>query len=584
MQKTQTKKSILFIILIVTNILAAADFYYKSITNNIPNNEYTITLEFNTAKNIYIDSQSINCYTALKDTGKITCPKSVGNIFLKNNKTSFEALSGSGEISCSFNNTQQSASTLTLEYRIFDAKKNILTNETKTINIPPVTKKNSELKNQEKPTSEKAETKKTNNSSFLNNILDKTKNSHFLLIAFITFILGILMSLTPCIYPMIPITISILGIDKKSFSARLYSGILYMLGISLTFSMLGMLAASGKLFFGQLLAMPIFTIITTCILFFMTLQMLGLIDSIISINSNFKMPKCLENNTYLPFFYGIFSGTITSPCVSPGLVAILSLVGQQSNIFIGWLWLFTFGMGLALPLLLIALVMNSAFIFPKSGTWMNELKEIIGLILIYILNTNIARLINENIAFIISISIILVFLLYKHHPRYNTQNSNNYWFFSFSSMIAILFLLSFGFSFYQKHISKKEQIQKQEIYWLSSFDEAMIKGVAENKLILIDFTADWCSICQVVDKELFKDISFMNTLNNFYLFCKIDCSQSDSAQESLLKKYKINGFPTILIIDPKTKSVIDRYSGEILDISKSDFITLSKAMHKKYNE
>jgi len=580
MKTKHINKVILFIIFLASRIIATNHFTYKSIIENFEKNEIIITLQFNTEKNIYINNETIKCQiNSNEDIGIIKTEDVIGNIYLKDNKKSFQALSGSGSMTCIFENKNKIINTLEINYILFNAKTNALTEHKEIIPLPQSNKKK-EINN--KKTIENKNTEKSiADNSFLDMIINKTKNSHFLLIAFFTFILGVLMSLTPCIYPMIPITISILGIDKKSFSARLYSGILYMLGISITFSILGILAASGKLFFGQLLAMPLFTGITTFILFFMTLQMLGLIDSIISINNNFKMPRFLENHRYLPFFYGIFSGTITSPCVSPGLIAILSLVGQQNNIFIGWLWLFTFGIGLSLPLLLIALVMNSAFIFPKSGDWMNELKEIIGLSLIYILKTNITRLINYDIAFIISSSMIFIFLIYKYHWHHNSKNNYKHWLFSFSSIGAVILLLFFIISF-QKQKTPASTPTKTQIEWADSFDNTIINQAIEtNKLLLIDFTADWCSICQVVHKEIFSDNSFMEKIKKYYLFCKIDCTETDQTKELLLKKYKINGFPSILIINPKTQKIMKRYSGEILNVAQPNFIAQSEELHNK---
>lgn len=578
MKKNDIKKIIFFIFLIFLNSVFSKYFFYEAMTNDSSDNTIIISLKFNTEQNIYINNQNIHCFSNRdKKEAKLSLPNILGTMYLKDSKVPLQVLSGSGLIECSFEQPEEIIESIELNYTVFDIKTNSLDQRQEIIIIPNLLQKkidntliieNGLIKNK---------------NSFLGGIMDYTKDSHFLLIAFVTFILGILMSLTPCIYPMIPITISILGIDKKNFSERLYAGILYVLGISVTFSIFGILAASGKLFFGQLLTMPIFTIITTIILFFMTLQMLGIIDSIISINT-ISMPVCLQDSRYLPFVYGIFSGTITSPCVSPGLIGILSLVGQQNNIFIGWLWLFTFGVGLALPLLLIALVMNSGFIFPKSGSWMNELKEIIGIALVFILNSNLLLLMNYYIAFAITIGILLSFLIYKYRLFDHIREVNKYWFCSFSAMLAIMMILFFIFTGYHKYQLENKIVNTIKIQWCNNFEKAIEKGLVEKKLILLDFTADWCSLCQVVDKEIFKDNKIMHIINDQYIFCKIDCTEMDAIKESLIKKYQINGFPGLLIINPQNKEMIQKYSSEILDIKKSLLIKLLQEMHKKYNE
>ncbi len=559
-------------------------FSFNSIKNK--DGKTIIILDFDTEKNIYIKND-IQCNLDNNKAESIISKNIAGSIYLKN-KQSFEGLENTGQIECIFNKNYKTIKNMIINFNIFNSKNDSFINISEEINIPQQEIKESQnnhasnFLNNQKNITIKDESSFT---YFLNNILNKAKDIHFILIALITFILGILMSLTPCIYPMIPITISILGIDKKNFSQRFYAGILYLLGISLTFSILGILAASGKLFFGQLLSMPIFTAIITIILFLMILQMLGIIESIININ-NIQMPKFIKDSKYLPFFYGIFSGTITSPCVSPGLIAILSMVGQQTNIFIGWLWLFTFGVGLASPLLLIAMVMNSNFIFPKSGNWMNELKEIIGLLLIFVIKNNLERLFNYETASILSVFIIFLFLFYKYNSFDRTIKPSKYWFCSYSITFAITLIIFFSWNLYEYNTKKNITYNNNvnSIFLENNFKYALEKAIKEEKILFLDFTADWCSICQVVDKELFKNLIFINELHDNYIFCKIDCTNIAEDKEQLIKTYKINGFPSLLIINPQNKEIIKKYSGDILDIKTSILIKTLKEIYKKYYE
>lgn len=409
-----------------------------------------------------------------------------------------------------------------------------------------------------------------NITHFLMNMLTKQNN---IIVLFFIFLLGILMSLTPCIYPMIPITISILGIDKKKAKERLLAGILYALGIALTFSILGLLAATGKIIFGNLLANHVFITIITIILFFMTINMMGIIQSFFNINTQIKIPDCIQNSKILPFLYGIFSGTITSPCVSPGLFGLLTLVSQQNNIFIGWLWLFIFGLGLASPLVLISLLTNTAWKLPGSGTWMNTLKEFLGIILLFILHKNISMISNFFIATIIILFIFLIFLIKK---IYITKTL------SFSTIIAVILFGTLLTIITQQNIIKKNsELNFINEYWQTNFEQAMNTAKNHDKLLLVDFSADWCTICKNVEKELLYKKSFIEGIKKICILCKVDCTKPDQKTKYLLKKYNIQGLPSIFLINPQKETILEQYHGDILSIKEKKLINKIESLQIK---
>ena len=383
------------------------------------------------------------------------------------------------------------------------------------------------------------------------------------------------MSLTPCIYPMIPITISILGIDQQNFKSRLYSGLLYMCGMSAVFSLLGILAASGKIVFGGFWEHPLFVIGTTIILSIMTLNMMGLINFNFYWNSTLPMPAILKNSRYLPLFYGMFSGTISSPCVSPGLVAILSLVSQQNNIFLAWLWLFLFGCGLSLPLFLIALIMNPGFIFPQSGSWMNELKEMIGIILCFIIGNNIRLFSGYYISSVTVSLIILYFIVYKIYTTKNTKK----WYKKSSLLLAFFSLFFIVYTTYHHYI-KTQNNELHQIIWENKLESAKKRALKEKKLVFVDITADWCSICKIVEKELFLDKDFMQSMDDICILCKVDCTQKNEYNTNIVKQYHIKGYPALLLIDPQSDSLQKEYNGDILEMDKKELLITMQTIQK----
>jgi thiol:disulfide interchange protein DsbD len=578
MKKNCFKKIILIFshFILFSSLLSNYFFYNNEDKKNDHNGLFRI--QYNILDGIYIDSESIILKVNNNVVDQIIfLDNLIGEIYQKGNKKPIKVIYNKGSIETIIKD--KIVDKIEIEYQIFNQKDNLFIKKNEL--LMSIKK---EIEDNKLEVIKEIKTEKIEQFSFFNNLIESASNSNFLIMALITFILGLLMSLTPCIYPMIPITISILGIDKKDFYSRFCAGLLYVFGISITFSILGMLAASGKLFFGNLLSSTIFTIIVTIVLFVMTLQMLGLIDSLFNFQSNFVLPNCIKNSRYLPFFYGIFSGTITSPCVSPGLFAILSLVSQQNNILIGWLWLFTFGIGLGLPLLLIAMVMNSAFIFPKSGQWMNELKESIGILLIFILNQNISRLVDKYISLFLICLLLIIFLINKYISFKAYKNIKKYWFCSFSVLCAIFAFCFLAWSNYYEYLDKQKKINiANKIDWQNDFEVAKKKAMNENKILFLDFTADWCSLCQIVYKEFFNNFEVIFGIKPYYVFCKIDCTNISPEYSALLKKYKINGFPTLLLIDPHSEDIIEQYSSDILDIKVSKFISQSKKLYEEYN-
>ncbi len=214
-------------------------------------------------------------------------------------------------------------------------------------------------------------------SEYISNLV-KTINSPFMRIILV-FFLGMLLSLTPCIYPMVPITIGILQAQgSKSLLYNFLSALSYTCGIATTFALFGLLASCTGPLCGQLLMEPIFIIGLVILLTYLGLSMLGFYD--VYVPKFFKpSTQNLKGGSLLStFIFGAASGTIASPCVSPGLVLLLSIVATLNNKILGFLLLFVFGIGLSTPLLIVGAFSSSLALLPRAGLWMVEIKKLFG--------------------------------------------------------------------------------------------------------------------------------------------------------------------------------------------------------------
>lgn len=192
---------------------------------------------------------------------------------------------------------------------------------------------------------------------------------------------GILVSFSPCVFPLAPITLGFIGVE--SGGAKLKGFILsciYVLGLAITYSALGAIAAlTGKLF-GKIATHPVSYIIAANIFILFGLSFLGVFD--MPSFGIYLQNKIKVNNKLSVFFFGLVSGLIVGPCTAPALGAILIFVATRQNLIYGLSLLFAFGYGVGFLLILMGTFGSVLLGLPKSGKWLEKIKIAGGLILI----------------------------------------------------------------------------------------------------------------------------------------------------------------------------------------------------------
>jgi cytochrome c-type biogenesis protein len=192
---------------------------------------------------------------------------------------------------------------------------------------------------------------------------------------------GILVSFSPCVYPLLPITIGYIGASaqKDKFHAFLLS-LLYVLGMAITYCVLGVFASLTGKIFGQISSSPFsfFIIGNICIIF--GLSMLGVFE--VHLPNFFLNKTRRENSTFSVFLLGITSGLIVGPCTAPILGTILVYVATKQNLFYGIFLLFSFAYGMGTLLILTGTFSGLLLNLPKSGKWMYTVEKIGGVLLI----------------------------------------------------------------------------------------------------------------------------------------------------------------------------------------------------------
>lgn len=385
----------------------------------------------------------------------------------------------------------------------------------------------------------------------------------------LVFLLGILLSLTPCIYPMIPITIGVLqSRGSTSLLSNFFISLCYTSGIATTFALFGLAAAFTGQMFGSIMRQPLFILLIVALLIYLALSMLGFYTMYVPKSLQAKQTNVKGGSWLSAFAFGAASGTFASPCLSPGLVLLLSIVTTLGSAVQGFLLLFSFGIGLGVPLLLIGTFSTSLTMLPRAGSWMLEVKEFFGFILLgmcfYFLKT-IAPL--HLILWGVALLTVAAGLFYLNKTRTDAPGITR-------TVHALMGMLMIGSSLFVAAHALKATYNTPEIdtFWETDLESARKKARLAGKKLFVDISAPFCSICTAIDKTVMHDTAVRTALSSC-VCVKIDGSDtSNAACAALCSQHSVVGFPTFLLVDPNDNSAIKRWGSELYECSNQCFI------------
>jgi thiol:disulfide interchange protein DsbD len=383
-----------------------------------------------------------------------------------------------------------------------------------------------------------------------NSIADTIENSGLLLSLIFVFLGGLALNLTPCVYPLIPITIGYFGGQAEGKTSRLFVlGLLYVLGMAITYSVIGVITSLSGAVFGTLLQNP-FVIIGIALLFvILSLSQFGVYE--------FKLPDSLvmkaggaKGGIFGAFFMGLTMGIVAAPCIGPFVLGLVTYVAAKGDPFYGFLMFFVLAIGLGLPYLLLALFSGKIKNLPRAGFWMDGVKHIFGFLLlgmaIYFLNPILPKSIQGFTLPIFGIiAIIILFFIDKEANKVK----------GFRIFKIIFTVVVLSLSVYALIPQKKLEPEWQK-FSLEKFE--MSKNNHEK--MIIDFYADWCIPCKELDAITFSNEKVIEKTKEFTCY-KVDMTKTmDEKTEQYSKKFSIVGMPTVLIIDSNGNEV-ERITG-----------------------
>lgn len=391
------------------------------------------------------------------------------------------------------------------------------------------------------------------NISIDEQIANELSKSSFFWILASFFGYGLLLSLTPCVLPMVPVLSGIIVAKASSGAskgAKLLASLEYVLAMSVANAVLGVLAATLGAGLGAYLQQPIFIIFGTIIFVLLAVLIFSSHSAFFVRFNNFLNAEAgAFSGHFGVIFMGALSALILSPCVAAPLAGALLYIAGSGDILLGGFALFALGLGMGVPLLAIGAGFAS---MPRPGAWMMKITQIFGFVMLGVAIWLLSRIIGDFAWILCGLLGIFagVFLADFEVPKNAISRAFlalNLSFIAAGLACFMIFALSFGVgnSRFSSNTAVAELKAELSIDDLSKLQE---KIKSASKPLFIDFWASWCINCIEFEKELIKDEVAQKLLNNFEII-KVDLSNMSENKQRILEFYSIFGPPAFLIFE-----------------------------------
>jgi thioredoxin:protein disulfide reductase len=383
---------------------------------------------------------------------------------------------------------------------------------------------------------------------------------------------GLLTSLTPCIYPMIPVTVSVIG---ATHAGSVYKGflmaLLYVLGMSLTYAAFGVTAAWTGGLFGAYADHPVVRIGVAAIFVVLALSLFDVIQIRMPARISTRLGGVGGAGGLGVFLTGAAAGAVVGPCVGPMLVGLLVYIAAIGDKLQGFLIMWSFALGMGMLFLVIGTFSGAVAALPRSGVWMVRLKQVFGGLMLGVALYYVRPLMPEAVFTLILGALLIGVGVFA--GALDRQDSTAGGIGRLQKAAGIL-LLTLGivyaarFALGDRLMSLSDygnQTSDAGIAWLMDETAALSLAEARNKPLMIEFRADWCAACRKMEKETLRHSGVVEMADSF-IPLKIDFTATqDPMVESLRQKYSIIGLPTILFADS---------SGRVMpELTITEFVT-----------
>ena len=430
---------------------------------------------------------------------------------------------------------------------------------------PPEVK---EIKVADLPIAQVANTEKTSEKSTALSAQPKAEqdrlaeslfNSKYAVFGF--FLLGLGLAFTPCVLPMLPLLSAIvIGQNQRPNMWRAFAlSFVYVQGMALTYTLLGLIVAAIGLPFQVALQHPYVMIGLSIIFVLLALSMFGVFT--------LQLPSSLQTKLSLlsqqqkagafggVFLMGMIAGLVASPCTSAPLSGALLYVAQSGDLFTGAITLYLLALGMGVPLILITLFGNK--ILPKSGMWMETVKKLFGFVILALPVFLISRILPEEWTPRLWAMLGTAFFIWF---AFQMPKNGTGWVFRILFLVAAMISVKPLQTWVWDETSTPSVVENKAVSHVEfkkvKSEAELQQALAENNkpLVMLDLYADWCVACKEFEKETFSAPSVQKAFGDMLLL-QVDMTKNSEENRALMAKYKVLGLPTILFFNRDGKEI-----------------------------
>ena len=430
---------------------------------------------------------------------------------------------------------------------------------------PPEVK---EIKVADLPIAQVANTEKTSEKSTALSAQPKAEqdrlaeslfNSKYAVFGF--FLLGLGLAFTPCVLPMLPLLSAIvIGQNQRPNMWRAFAlSFVYVQGMALTYTLLGLIVAAIGLPFQVALQHPYVMIGLSIIFVLLALSMFGVFT--------LQLPSSLQTKLSLlsqqqkagafggVFLMGMIAGLVASPCTSAPLSGALLYVAQSGDLFTGAITLYLLALGMGVPLILITLFGNK--ILPKSGMWMETVKKLFGFVMLALPVFLISRILPDEWTPRLWAMLGTAFFIWF---AFQMPKNGTGWVFRILFLVAAMISVKplqawvWGENSIPSAVENKavSHVEFKKVKSEAELQQALSEN--NKSLVMLDLYADWCVACKEFEKETFSDPSVQKAFGDMLLL-QVDMTKNSEENRALMTKYKVLGLPTILFFNRDGKEI-----------------------------